>query len=719
MKTVCILHDSYSSSNEPWIVAVADQLRVRGNTVFTPNFPTPIGQDYIAWKHLFHNSFESLDSHSIIVCVGVGCAFLLRYLLESHDISFDRVVFVAPFIQSISSTSENMVASSFLLSQYDWDDLNNRIRDVAVYVSSNDSLVPKSHSLYVATQLRTRLVEVTNMGHFRAIDGVRDFPEIISAIESLTPIKQNNPKEDEVKIQVELPKAIVTSVDVVQNISNIQNVETSKKEPVMTNISFVRAIPVLEIHKKNAIINKMPHSEFEIFDNESVPVSPDKKIPISVVELQSIQAPSIGIPHIAQTLKEEEIKKIQHSLVQDFSQSLINANPAEVASTLKDYREGKEIEEEIKTVSKKRFLIIFFTVVILFLGFYFVYIGYTQSKPIAIIETQESIPLQAKDTKEISFDPSTTISGDIIKIIRKNMARFTISTGDIGIVSLFNTKNNAVFSTSDIYTILLPNTTKKLSPLLHTNSVVGVIKDEIGFTPFIVSRVTSKESLVNTVIKEIELSIPENMIEFFSPEYTGDNNEKQISIINRIVGNHQVKVFVLSPETDLSTMPQDKEKILPELINPEKPTSIRLLSASQQKGMYIASDSLSFDLDAPILSEILINVGDTLIFENTNMSKLLEKRYSIRVIESATQSNSVVEYKTKTINLDSVQELVRRVGDTVYDTENLLTSSLVAKKQQQELFSYSIANGSLLIITGDSKHIPAIVQAYQDTEKKQ
>jgi predicted alpha/beta hydrolase family esterase len=685
MKTVCILHDSYSSNSEPWIVAVSDQLRVRGNTVFVPRFPTPIGQDYIAWKLLFHSTAELLNEKSVVVCVGISCAFLLTYMSENKELSFGRVIFLAPFVQGIQNQSENMVAKSFISPTYDWADIRMRIQDTGVFISSNDSVVPASHSVYVADQLNTSIVTLQDRGHFRAIDSVRDIVEITEAIT----------KE--------------TSIQIIKDSSSDKthhptvSIETTQPEP------SPKSEPQMVVDQK-------------LEQQVSVP-SPKVNAILTVQPTEVVQSPALGTAVSPEVYQSVPVSPVQHSLVKDFSTALINASPKEVSTTLKDYREGKQIEKESKTIAPKRLAIIVASVVFCCFAGYIVVKGYTQSRPVEVPQAIE-IGFPAKSVLELYVDPAL-IDADVQKIAHQKLKELELSSGDIGILRLVNDKGDTL-SIERSLELIDPGNKGVQQKSVTDDLTIGAIKERLGFSPFIVVPVSGRDSVLYAKLAAWKTSLPQGVLAIVSPEFVGSAAE--IESYEKLIGNISV-TLVAEKKADTQTQVDiEQTQTSEEITVVEEPKAIRpqgviALSPETMSYVKIADSSIFIDKSAPLFLERVLQAGDSLVIDPQLIPGAVQLNDTsagglfARTIEESVDLGSVMEYTTRSIAPHMLNQFVKGVGLKPEGVVGGQEGSAVGKQQNANvLFVYSIVTigqDKLLIIAKTPEILPILVEQYR------
>lgn len=147
--------------------------------VFIPFMPASQNADYVAWKIWFEKYIPFLKSQKVIL-IGwsSGATFLLKYLSEN---SFPKPIFqlhlVAPAIKSEGLTGESMGNFKFSISKI--SKLEKLAKDIHLYHSKDDTVVPFTHGLEVANRLpKAHFHTFKSRGHFIKTT----FPELLKNI---------------------------------------------------------------------------------------------------------------------------------------------------------------------------------------------------------------------------------------------------------------------------------------------------------------------------------------------------------------------------------------------------------------------------------------------------------------------------------------------------------------------------------------------------------
>lgn len=182
-KSCLIIHDSYSSPAEPWIVELAAQLRARGYATYTPVFPTPVGQDYPRWLGIIEPYRAYLNTDSVLVGVGVGATMVLRVLQQSKT-AVAQTILLAPFADRLPNDNDNLLVTSFIAEPFDWQTIQKNAGQVSVLVSADDPVVPVALSQSVVQKLNGKIQVFSGRGHFRQSNGVASILELPGIIDA-------------------------------------------------------------------------------------------------------------------------------------------------------------------------------------------------------------------------------------------------------------------------------------------------------------------------------------------------------------------------------------------------------------------------------------------------------------------------------------------------------------------------------------------------------
>lgn len=187
MKNAIILHglcspkkyyetDTPSSSNSHWLPWLQKQLMIKDFKADTPEIPfvfNPKLESFIKEIERYEITDETtLVGHSM------GGGFWIRYLSEHPEINVDKVVLVAPWINS-----QHEINIDFFDFEIDIE-ITNRAKEFIIFFSDNDKPeVQASVALLKIKLPNAKFIAFHEYGHFTYEDMKTDaFPELLNVI---------------------------------------------------------------------------------------------------------------------------------------------------------------------------------------------------------------------------------------------------------------------------------------------------------------------------------------------------------------------------------------------------------------------------------------------------------------------------------------------------------------------------------------------------------
>ncbi len=183
MRSAFIIHRSYSNPDDDWYPWLTRELEALGYTVFRPKFPTPEHQSLAAWLEVFQPYAQHVNSESIFIGHGIGCAFILHIL--EQDIPKARALFlIAPFVEPLRHQALRMLEATFTTSPFAWKHIHEQYTTSSVIYAADDPYVSPELSQQVADLLSSTVYTLPTGGHFA---GMETFPYLLNCIsETLT-----------------------------------------------------------------------------------------------------------------------------------------------------------------------------------------------------------------------------------------------------------------------------------------------------------------------------------------------------------------------------------------------------------------------------------------------------------------------------------------------------------------------------------------------------
>ncbi len=185
MKNAIILHGKPSkeryydttfpaSSNYYWLPWLQKQLIVQDILAVTPEVPNSWLADYPTWK----KEFERFDVTNETILVGHSCGggFILRWLSEHPDVTVERVVLAATWLNP--KKLEEM--GEFFNFELD-PTLANRMQLTFMYSDDDEESILDTNTILRSTYPDAKCIELHGYGHFYD-DRRMEFPELLNEI---------------------------------------------------------------------------------------------------------------------------------------------------------------------------------------------------------------------------------------------------------------------------------------------------------------------------------------------------------------------------------------------------------------------------------------------------------------------------------------------------------------------------------------------------------
>ncbi len=164
-----------SASNYHWIPWLQKQLLINEIVAHTPEVPHAFKPHYPTWK----KEFERFDITPETILVGHSCGggFLVRWLSENKEVSVNKVILVAPWIDPKRESTTDFF-------EFEIDpDLAKRVNNLILFNSDNDDeSIQKSVEIIKTNIKGFHYKEFHNLGHFTHNDmKTAEFPELLAA----------------------------------------------------------------------------------------------------------------------------------------------------------------------------------------------------------------------------------------------------------------------------------------------------------------------------------------------------------------------------------------------------------------------------------------------------------------------------------------------------------------------------------------------------------
>ncbi|MFT4311493.1 MAG: alpha/beta hydrolase [Candidatus Woesearchaeota archaeon] len=165
-----------SASNSHFLPWLQKQLLIKDIHAITPEMYKSYMPNYGVWKSEFEKN--KIDENTILVGHSCGAGFIIRWLSENKNVSVDKVVLVAPWLDPFNEKKNNFF--DFKIDE----NLASRINKLVVFNSTNDmQSIQKSLEIIKEKIKNIKIVDFENYGHFTHEDmGTDKFPELLNEL---------------------------------------------------------------------------------------------------------------------------------------------------------------------------------------------------------------------------------------------------------------------------------------------------------------------------------------------------------------------------------------------------------------------------------------------------------------------------------------------------------------------------------------------------------
>ena len=181
MLNVFIFHGTGGYPDENWFPWLKQELEKLGCNVIVPHFPTPENQSLENWLGILTNYEKLIGEDTLLVGHSLGGAFLLR-VLENYKVKIKAAFLVGTPIGIIpikNYESDKLFLGEF---SFDWKKIKNNCKKFFIYHSDNDPYVSLGNGKELAKNLGTKLIFISNAGHFNKNAGYITFEKLFEDI---------------------------------------------------------------------------------------------------------------------------------------------------------------------------------------------------------------------------------------------------------------------------------------------------------------------------------------------------------------------------------------------------------------------------------------------------------------------------------------------------------------------------------------------------------
>lgn len=181
MANFIFIHSTGGNPDECFYPWLRKQLEKKGHKVYSPFFPTPLGQTLDNWMREFEPYRQYVNEETVFVGRSIGPAFILR-LLEKPKVRIKAAFLVCGFCSDLGIHEFGPLIRTFVDKPFKWGRIKANCKKFFVYNADNDDFVPIEKAEELAKNLGTEALIVKDAGHFT----FKKFPGLLKDIESLT-----------------------------------------------------------------------------------------------------------------------------------------------------------------------------------------------------------------------------------------------------------------------------------------------------------------------------------------------------------------------------------------------------------------------------------------------------------------------------------------------------------------------------------------------------
>lgn len=178
---VVIIHGTGGNPDGNWFPWLSAELSKCNVPVIIPRMPTPEGQSLAAWLTTFDTLVGPVDAETVLIGHSVGAVFLLR-LLERIEKPVRASFFVAGFIGYLGIEKFDLLNSTFVEGEYDWNLIQSNAGKAVCFSGSDDPYVPIEQGIEIARNLKVAPRIIEGGGHLNAEFGYHTFPLLLEEL---------------------------------------------------------------------------------------------------------------------------------------------------------------------------------------------------------------------------------------------------------------------------------------------------------------------------------------------------------------------------------------------------------------------------------------------------------------------------------------------------------------------------------------------------------
>lgn len=183
MANFILIHSTGGNPDECFYPWLRKQLEKRDHKVYSPFFPTPIGQTLSNWMEEFEPYWQYVNEETVFVGRSIGPAFILR-LLERTKVKAKAAFLIAGFCTGAGIPQQfQPLIKTFTGKPFDWQKIRSSCGEFFVYNSDDDPYVPLEKGEELAKNLGTKVVVVRMAKHF----WFEEFPKLLADVKKILP----------------------------------------------------------------------------------------------------------------------------------------------------------------------------------------------------------------------------------------------------------------------------------------------------------------------------------------------------------------------------------------------------------------------------------------------------------------------------------------------------------------------------------------------------
>lgn len=196
---VLLIHGLSGSSKENWFPWFEHELANKGYEVLIPDLPNPDKPSLNEWLAALRKLGITQKDRLFVVGHSLGSPTACQFILE-NGLAVEKLILVAPtgremeekhwttLLKNGCDPKGVQAIKDFNAANTKLDDLKKLVRDVTLYLSTDDPYIPVSVKKSYAA-LRPKVVTYKNKGHFNSGAGVNEFSDLLA---ELPPVDELN-----------------------------------------------------------------------------------------------------------------------------------------------------------------------------------------------------------------------------------------------------------------------------------------------------------------------------------------------------------------------------------------------------------------------------------------------------------------------------------------------------------------------------------------------